>query len=275
MIKQIAFLLFVCSLTAHDLYLKPVSFRLAPGVPGKVEFHNGEAFPNSQVPPVLERLRDATVISPAGREAMTGLRIEGSAGRADFKTPQANAFLLTSRTIPNFIELAPLKFHEYLKHEGLDWVIEWRQKNGEAAKPGREMYSKYVKSILHTGPADAFVTKPAGLTIEFVPLVDPASLQPGTNLTVQVLFRGTAAPGLPVEASSFHRGAVKHRQIGRTDSEGKIQIPLQVPGLWKLHTILMEKHGDSERADWESFWASLTFFIESGSADSGKRSGKP
>ena len=195
---------------------------------------------------------------------MTGLRIQGQAGVAEYVAPRANGFLLTARTIPNFIELDAKKFEEYLRHEGLDEISAWRRQHGESALPGREFYSKYVKAILHTGGADPFVTKPAGHAIEFVPMADPASVAQGGELAVRVLFHGKPAPGLPVEASSFHEGKRKDRQLGKTDGNGMARIPLDEPGLWKLHSIRMERRTDTREADWESFWASLTFFIPDG-----------
>jgi hypothetical protein len=258
-------ILLTLSLTAglfgHDLYLRPNMFRLAPGQAAVVEFHNGEAFPNSQVPPVLARLRGTKVLSPKGELPLNGIRILGKAAVGAFRAPEAPAFLILGETTPNYIELPAAKFEQYLAHESLVSISEWRKAHGESSKPGREMYSKYVKTILHTGAADAFVTKPVGQAIEFVPLVDPASRKPGDKLTVQILFRGSPAANLHVEAASATGGAVKERQLGRTDREGKIDIPLDVPGLWKLHAIRMERSQDTAKADWESFWASLTFEV--------------
>jgi hypothetical protein len=249
-------------LFGHDLYLRPRTFRLAPGQAGVVEFHNGEAFPNSQVPPVLARLRGMKVLSLKGEQPLIGVRIVGKAALGSFKAPESPAFLVVGETTPNYIELPAPKFEEYLAHESLASISEWRKAHGEAGKPGREMYSKYVKAILHTGAVDAFVTKPVGQTIEFVPMVDPASLKPGDKLTVRILFRGSPAADLHVEASSATGGAVKERQLSRTDREGKIDIPLDVPGLWKLHAIRMERGQNTAHADWESFWASLTFEVK-------------
>ena len=249
-------------LFGHDLYLRSRAFRLATGQTGVVEFHNGEAFPESQVPPVLARLRGTKVLSPKGEQPLTGLRIVGKAAIGTFRAPEAPAFLVLGETTPNYIELPAPKFEEYLAHERLTSISEWRKANGEAGKPGREIYSKYVKTILHTGAPDAFVTKPAGQAIEFIPTVDPAGMKPGDRLTVQVLFRGSPAANLHVEASSATAGgAVKERQLGRTDKAGKIEIPLDVAGLWKLHAILMQRRQDTAKADWESFWASLTFEV--------------
>lgn len=249
------------SLAAHDLYLKPAQFTLAAGAKSAVEFHNGESFPSSDVPPVLERLRDTEVVTPSGKTPLANVRIQGKAGIADFVAPAAPAFFLTARTIPNFIELDARKFDEYLHHENLNSIAKWRAEHGESNKPGREMYSKYVKALVHTGAPSDFATKPIGMPIEFVPLVDPATLQPGAVLTVRVLLRGKPAPGLPVEASSFSNGKRQDRQLGPTDSNGLVKIPLDVSGIWKLHSIHMERRADTRQAEWESFWASLTFEI--------------
>ncbi|MEZ5404176.1 MAG: DUF4198 domain-containing protein [Bryobacteraceae bacterium] len=258
-------LLFLTSaLFAHDLYLRPRAFRLKPGEPAVVEFHNGEAFPKSQAPPVLERLRDAKVQWPGGEAPLSGIRIEGRAAMGGFQAPAAPAFLIAARTVPNYIELPAAKFDDYLAHENLTAIADWRKQAGESGKPGRELYSKYVKAILHTGPASAFVTEPLGQTIEFVPLDDPASLRPGAKLTVQLLYRGAPAANAHVEASSAHGKDVKHRQVGRTDAAGKIDIPLDTAGLWKLHSIHMERRANTAEADWESYWASLTFEVALG-----------
>jgi uncharacterized GH25 family protein len=256
-------LLFFClagSMLAHDLYLSPRAFVLKAGQTSQVEFHNGDAFPESQVPPRMERLRDVEVRWASGKSAMKDLKAEANKGVATFTAPSAAGFQLTTRTIPNFLELDPAKFEEYLNHEGLEWVVDWRKKNGEATTKSRELYSKYVKSIIHTGGADPFVTKPVGFAIEFVPDVDPITLKAGQKLGLQVLFQGKPAPaGIRVEASSYFQGKAENNIVGRTDAKGRIEVPLNRPGLWKLHAIHMIRLEDRKQADWESFWASLTF----------------
>jgi len=250
------------TLAGHDLYLKPSAFRLKPGAKSTVAFHNGDNFPSSEAAPTLSRLREVNLVTASGKRVLVNLRQQDKFALADFIVPDEPAFLLTAHTIPNFIEMEPAKFRDYLKHEHLDAIVDWRAEHGEAAKSGREMYSKYVKSILHTGQPDPSVTRPVGFTVEFVPLVDPGSLKAGANLPVRVLFRGQPLAGTQVEAQSYFDGKVKERQLGQTNGVGEIQIPLDTPGFWKLHTIRMERRADTSQAEWESFWASLTFEVE-------------
>jgi len=246
---------------AHDLYLRPQTYRPAAGQTVRVEFHNGDKFPASEVPVKIERLRDAAVRTAAGARAFTDLRIEDTATVGDFEAPHApGPFVLAGRTIPNFIELDAAKFEDYLQHEGLGAVVEWRRANGEAAKPGREHYSKYVKALGYVGAADGAFDQPAGLTLEFVPLKNPYTLAPGERLPVRVLFRGQPKAGQAIAlAHAAPGGEVRKQTLGRTDERGEILVPVHGAGLWKLHTIVMERKAERAQADWESFWASFTF----------------
>lgn len=255
--KTLLVCLTVCALPvwAHDLYLMPDSFVAQPGARLGVSMHNGDSFPESDGPPALARLRDSMVVGAKGRAAMENVRAEEKRGRAEIVAPPGGSVLII-RTIPNFIDLSPESFHRYLEHEGLGWVVEWRKNNGEAGIRGKELYSKHAKALLHAGAGESVVTKPVGHPVEIVPLTDPVKLKPGAALPFQVLFQGKPAGVMAMEAAST--AGVKQFS---TDKQGRGSVVLDRPGPWKLHTIKMVRLENREKADWESFWASLTFEI--------------
>lgn len=259
-VRRLLFVLLLSlQLSAHDLYLRLQTYQPDAGAVVRVEFHNGDKFPASEVPAKIERLRDTQV---AGGAAFQDLRIEGTATVADVVAPTApGLFTLTARTIPNFIELETKKFEDYLRHEGLGSVIEWRKQHGESKKPGREHYSKYVKALGYVGAPSGRFDVAARLMIEFVPLANPYALATGQPLPVRVLFRGKPQAGLAVTLSHAEAGQVTSQMVGVTNSQGELGVPVSGPGLWKLHTIAMERKTDKTTADWESFWASFTFEI--------------
>lgn len=247
------------ALCGHDLYLKPEKCVVAGGERVRVEYHNGDTFPVSQAPVRLERLRDAKRVAAAGEAPFEDLRVEGKTTVGWFTAPSAGHFYLLSRTVPNFIELAPEKFEKYLKHEGLSAISRWRSQHGEAGKPGREFYSKYVKSLLVAGRGDGSYARPSGLTIEFVPLADPYATAAGGKIPVQLLFRGQPAAGHEVELRYLAGGQVHREHLGATDAQGMVSVPVPEAGFYRLHTIVLERREDRSRADWESFWTTLTF----------------
>jgi uncharacterized GH25 family protein len=247
------------ALCGHDLYLKPERCIVAGGERLRVEYHNGDSFPVSQAPVRLERLRDAKRVAAEGEAPFEDLRVEGKTTVGWFTAPAAGHFYLVSRTIPNFIELAPEKFEKYLQHEGLRAVSRWRRQHGEAEKPGREFYSKYVKSLLVAERGDGSFSRPTGLTLEFVPLADPYAAAAGGQIPVQLLFRGQPAAGHRVELHYLAEGQVHRAGLGATDAQGMVAVPVPKAGFYKLHTIVMERREDRSQADWESFWTTLTF----------------
>lgn len=259
--KTVFLLLAAASLWAHDLYLMPEKFTLPAAGPLRVVFQNGDAFPagSSNVKP--ERLRNTRAVMKAGKAEFEGITAEAKRTVASVRVPGEGLAILTAQTIPNFIELAPAKFASYLKHENLTNVLAWREKHGEAAKPGKERYSKYVKSLVQVGKSDEWYREKTGLTIEIVPEADPYALRAGAELPVQVLFRGKPAADVAVESAWLVGGKAVVKVVGRTDAEGRVKVPVKAAGPHRLHAIVMERCADAKAADWESFWASLTFAV--------------
>jgi hypothetical protein len=163
-------------------------------------------------------------------------------------------------TPTTFIELAPAKFHSYLEHEGLQNVLDYRLANGEADQPGREFYSKYTKTALCSSRGSVrFLSGALGLPIEIVPISD-GPLGPGSKLEVLLLVDGVPASDLQMRVS--YRESEAHDPISdiltRSDENGKAMVSLDRRGIWRLHTISMQRHTGGA-AEWVSNWASLTF----------------
>jgi len=259
--NRLIFLLAAAPLLAHDLYMMPEQFVVKPGAALRVVFQNGDEFPEASSPTKPERLRDTKLVSSAGAVAFENIAAHERNTTATVKAPSSGLGILTARTIPNFIELDPAKFKLYLEHENLTATLKWREQHKETGKPGREIYSKYVKSIVLAGKSDGRHAERTGLTIEIVPEADPYSLKPGAELPVLLLFRGKPAADVAVESAWLEKGKAVMEVFGRTDAHGRIRIPIKATGPHRLHAIVMERHADASKADWESFWASLTFAI--------------
>jgi hypothetical protein len=261
-LARLILLLCPAALSAHDLYLLPASYHPKVGEHLRVAFHNGDSFPESEVAPTPARLRDARISSVSGKAGVENLQIAGKETFGDVIVPAGGGLILSVATVPNFIELAPDKFVAYLKEEGLDQVMAWRGSHHEEAKPGRERYTKFAKSLLRGEGKDDYSQQPLGLKIEIVPLTNPYDLHVGSTLPVWVLFEGKPAAGLQLEAARAGRAGSKTTVIGRTGSDGRINIPVDQTGQWRLHSLRMERCLEPTVADWESSWASLTFEIQ-------------
>jgi len=245
------------SLLAHDLYLMPSSFHLSQPGHVSIAFHNGDSFPTPDRPPPLAR------VIPSSSLSLQNLRVDDSVLRAEVNLTTPGYSIAAASTRPNGIELAPPSFEKYLQHEGLNHVLNYRAAHKEANEPGRERYSKYVKTLLRLGDATGGFDRLVGFPIEIIPLVDPASLHPGQPLPLRVIFRGQPAPDLQIEAAWLTADGKATRKIaGRTGPDGHLNVLLPAAGTYKFHTVLMERCQDTAAADWESFWSSLTLEIK-------------
>jgi uncharacterized GH25 family protein len=252
-------------LFAHDLYMMPEKFVVKGGSQLKIVFQNSDDFPEASAPSPTkpERLRDTRLLSQAGTANLENIVANQRNTTATVAIPGEGLGIITARTLPTFLELPPDRFKSYLEHENLTSTLKWREEHKEANAPGRERYSKYVKSIIKAGKSDGRYKNPTGLTIEIIPEADPYSVKPGGTLPVQVLLRGKAAVDVAVESAWLENGKAKMEVFGRTDANGRIRIPVKAAGPHRLHAIVMERCAEPKVADWESFWASLTFEVQS------------
>ena len=210
----------------------------------------------------MARLKNALLTSAHSNTPDTEISVDLKRAVGKVHVPAGEGTIILSvQTLPNFIQLAPEKFVAYLKEEGLSQVIDWRSQHGETAKPGRERYSKFAKSLMVAGTPDDFFAHVLGFPIEIIPEANPYLLHAGSQLPVRVMFRGKPASGLQLETAWSGDGKSKTTILGRTDAEGRIRVPLTAAGKWRLHSLLMERCAEPAAADWESFWASLTFEI--------------
>jgi len=123
----------------------------------------------------------------------------------------------------------------------------------------RESYAKYAKAIVNVGAEGSrdLATRPVGLRIEIVPLRDPGVVGADEALPVQVLFDGRPLEGVYVYALAA--GSEAYADGHRTDENGRASVPLPARGLMSLHCIHMRPHADPGEADWESFFATVSF----------------
>jgi uncharacterized GH25 family protein len=249
-------------LFAHDLYIMPETFRVEPGQNVAIELHNGDAFPDSEGPPAVARLQNTRLLGKGATVELKDFREEHKALVTSVHIGDASggSLIVTATLSANSRQYDAKKFQYYLDEEGLAMVSKYRQEHGEQDKPVKELYSKYAKALIVASSPSSLSTKPAGLTIEIVPAVDPATLEPGTSMPIQVLFLGKPAAGLTIESTWTTGGPGKPSVVGHTDGKGRLSIPLQ-GGKCRITTGYSRRYRDPSVADWETFFATLTFEI--------------
>jgi uncharacterized protein DUF4198 len=227
--------------------------------------HVSDVFPGEVVPWRTGRIVEFFATDSKGRWDIVEPALEGDPAKARITLRSKGTTVIALSTDNAYIELKPEEFEDYLKHEGHEAILEGRRKMGRSETPGRERYSRYVKTIVNaSGPQASVALTRAGLALEIVPESDLARLRPGSRLGVRVFTGSDPYVESQICATWAGRqgGHDTYAWCGKTDGAGRAQVPIESPGWQMIRTTRMIPLRDDPKADWQSFWAALTFEVE-------------
>lgn len=251
------------SLAAHDLFLKPFDFFVAPGSEARVRVLNG-TFEKSENAVARNRLRDLSVVTPGGvqRADTTAWSDTGDTSVFTFRTGAAGTYLIGASTLPRGIRLDGKQFNEYLASDGVPDVLAARHRAGALEQPSHERYSKHVKTVLQVGePRTGGFDTVLGYPAELVPLDNPYAIKVGQSLRVRALVDGKpVANQFVVAGGRTPSGARLQVQQVRSSADGVARVTVGSRGYWYVKFIhMVPVTGDS--VNYESKWATLTFRV--------------
>jgi uncharacterized GH25 family protein len=251
--------LFPAIAAAHDFWIEPSTFRPTVHSTVAIRLRVGQDFLGDPVPrrpsPQLIHF-EATDVK--GTTPLIGVEGEDPAGIAEVE--RDGMTLVVYNSTPSYVELPDDKLAQYLRDEGLEKVLELRNRPPYAGQPWREIYSRCVKALLWTGrgPSEVY-KKTVGMPLELIPEHNPYALKAGGTLPVKLLYRGKPLPGALVVA--IPKLDPTRRIALRSDAKGQVRFKLPAGGDWLIKAVHLVPAQPGGKAQWESFWASLTFAL--------------
>ena len=247
---------------AHEFWMLPDHFEPAPGSTVNLSLFVGQNFSGEQVgisaPLVADLHHYAT-----GMAADLARQVPANApvGSVSVRLARAGTHLLAMDTQPSALALAPDLFKAYLELEGLQGIVDARERAGTSSLPSRERYRRNIKTLIDVGgKSDGTFSTHTGQRLEIVPLQDPAKAPLGTPVSFQVYFDAQPLAGALVKFWNRSGGQLVALDQ-RSNSQGKVSIALQVPGVWMASLVHMIPAEDSSEFDWDSYWGNLTFAL--------------
>ncbi|MEZ0487766.1 DUF4198 domain-containing protein [Fibrella aquatica] len=256
---------------AHEFWLLPGTFFAEPGQVVPIEVLVGEYFNGERSEGKKNRLIQyahwvngtKTDLSPS----LTG----GHYGIVPLKIATPGTHLIAFANTNKQLSMRADSFLLYLQEEGLDHVIQLRQKSGEAQTRSREVYRRCVKTLIQAGavtPADQTYALDTGMPLEIIPVRNPYAVRAGQSADFRVLFdhkplrnalvRYWNRPaGGPKTAPDSKPAGLSEEHL-RTDANGRVSFRLK-KGQNMVSLVHMVPTTDTTEADWQSFWGSLTF----------------
>jgi uncharacterized GH25 family protein len=243
------------SLFAHDMWIEPATFSPAGGQIVAVRLRIGQDLVGDPLPRDPALIKQFVIEDAEGRRPAVGRAGADPAGFVRVAAP--GLALIGYHSNPSSVQLTAEKFDQYLKEEGLEAIAALRARRGQTG-PVHEMFSRCSKSLLLSGKAIGTEgDRSLGFALELVAERNPYLMTAGQDLPVRLTYQGQPLPGALIVAINQARPAEKLR--ARSDKDGRVRFRLPLAGMWLIKAVHMIPAAAETHADWESFWASLTF----------------
>jgi uncharacterized GH25 family protein len=246
----------VARLTAHDMWIEPMTFSPQSGEIVGVKLRVGQDLLGDPLPRDPALINQFVVEDSEGRKPLVGR--DGSDPAGFLRVPAPGLLVIGYGSNPSSVELTPEKFNQYLKDEGLDVVAAMRARRNETGAKAHEIFSRCAKSLILSGPAnESQADRKLGFTLELVAERNPYALHAGQELPVRLTYENHALAGALVIA--MNRLNPSEKLSARTDADGRVRFKLRPGGMWLIKAVHMIPAPAGTNAEWQSYWASLTF----------------
>lgn len=262
------------ALQAHEFWFAPIASPPTVGSTVTLRLEVGELFNGDAAGfsiPTSKSLRHYSTKASV-EELRPFLPAKEREAEVELALDTPGTHLLAYDSAPLRITLEAGRFNAYLHDEGLDFVKTQREQTGTADKPGRERYTRHIKTLVAVGPQpkvgqglDQTYAKHASQRLEMTPLQNPLALAPGEALPVKIVFDDKPLGGALVKAWHKHNGQLVMIRA-TTSSQGLVAFNLPYAGDWMVSVVHMipatdrgGEEGNEEGVDWDSFWGNLSF----------------
>lgn len=248
-------------LQAHEFWLQPKKYRYNIGEEIKIDLMVGESFTGEYWDMNRHKVEKMQLHRLSGVKDLTALVTKTKGNNLSFKADSEGTYLFAMQSNAAYLELPAEEFNAYLKEDGLDYILEEREKLNQLGNPSRENYTRFAKLLVQTGTkTDDTYKKQLGLRYEIVPEQNPYGLKTGDYLGCKVYYDGKPAAFALVKVWSMVNNTTFLQNI-YTEKDGSVKFPLGTKGAWMVSSVKMIK-SENKNADYHSLWASLVFEIK-------------
>lgn len=245
---------------AHEFWISPDSYQIAPGAPITAELRIGQDFagaPYSYLPNSFTRF-----------DIVTGDKtnvVEGRIGdRPAVNQPAPEGLaVIVHETIESRVTYTDWSlFTSFAQHKDAAGAIALHQSRNLPKTGFSETYRRYAKSLVAVGHGQG-ADRAQGLEIEIIAQANPYS---GTlaALPVQVLYKGKPRAQAQLEVFDKNPAGILTVSRLRLDDQGRANVPLTPGHEYLLDSVVLHPTDNDEPtqgAVWHSLWASFTFAV--------------
>lgn len=261
---------FAASVQAHDFWIQPERYRIAPDTPTSLTLQVGHGSDRQRSKIGLRRITRFAAVAADGRSVDLRERLHpGEASDGDFELPVGGHLLVLETDARAQSHLPAIRFNDYLQAEGLTPALQDRQRKGRMQVDGSENYSRRSKAIVRVGASDAttpaqwraLLSRPLGLPLEIVLDQNPYAQPRPSRLPLRVLYEGRTLAGALVKLTRLEDDAQPFA-TRYTDADGRADFAMPAQGRWLLNVIWTKPLPASSETDYETVFSSLSFELD-------------
>lgn len=251
----------LCSLVlfGHEFWLHPDKFYYQPGETINIRFKVGENFDGENWTGNQSKVQNLQLYFNNVNDSCTKHLGSQKGDSLQLAITDEGTAMLAFHSTNTFIELEAEKFNEYLAEDGLENVLDHRTKNNELKKPGKEYYQRCAKTIIQVGNKTSNnYKKETGMVLDIIPKENPYTRAKDGDFKVMILFHQKPLKNAMVKVWHRLKNKITTQNL-YTDEEGEVKFFMGTLGAWMVSTVQMEPIQDDSKADWQSYWGSLTW----------------
>lgn len=255
----LAMTLWAPALQAHEFWVEPLTYRVAPGAEVSIDLRVGQMLDGRSYPYLSPKFARYQVTDASGVHDLSG--IEGDLPSVVYKASVPGLHVIAYHAQPERLTYDSFQdFADFVVEEGLTSIVARHRERGLPDTGFTEAYSRNAKALVQVGPVmDGQTDLVTGLPFELVALENPYDR--GVTLPVRLLWDGTQVPGAQVALFWRNAAGAVERSTYITDMNGVISVPLGGGGTYLLSAVHLEETAAESGEVWHSTWASLTFGV--------------
>ena len=248
------------SVSGHEFWIQPDKFIYKHGEPVNIKFLVGENFTGENWTGDKDKIKSLRLYFGD----VTDKNFDDNLGKNKGDSLQIavldeGTVMVTLNTTNSFIDLEAAKFNDYLREDGLTEALKYREKNGDTAKNGLENYQRSVKTIFQVGSRFTNVYKQkTNLPLDIIPAEHPYTVSKDGNFKVKLFFMDEKLKNTKVRVWHKLDDKISQEEY-MTDDDGEIKFFLSPEGEWMISCVKMVRLEDDPKAEWQSYWGSLTW----------------
>ena len=264
-------------LWAHDFWIVPDAFQVAPGGTLEVRGQTSARFPTSQSAVTPERIAEARLVGASSDVRLTDLSTSGKSLLIRHRPETPGQRIVAVTLVSRSSRTTPAGLKRYIALEGAPQLAERYEREGTFPKIDSvtQVSQKFAKTLVEVGrDGPRAFSKAVGHALELVPLNDPATLHAGDTVAVRLLYHGQLVAGAQLHAGAAPTGLTATSDSAQvaaapasrdtaveTGPDGVARIVVAEAGLWNVRVLYAGAAAGSSGNTWEVYFATLVFVV--------------